>query len=309
MKRIIPCVVITLLLILAGFFVPGIGFIGLMLCPLPLAVLGCLEDPRKMSLAELSIEATLFIAVSPTMAVYFLIGCAPIAGVIFLLSRHEFKEVKKFSGPESLLVCVAAAIGFKLLLVVVYWLFTEQNIMFPNVEQLAVSLYDLYDNQPELQGTIKQILAIYPYLLPTMLVTYGIIEGFLNYTLCTRVLKKYFPTSKNFPPALPEFKLWRFPLSLLYASLFALITSFFVNIDNWFWGSIFLVNLQIVVSLLMFIQGLSLAFWIMDGFKLRRGAKIVVCIVLTFPFFWPWLIVIGMSELALNLRERIKFKS
>ena len=309
MKRIVPCVVITLLLILAGFFVPGIGFLGAMLCPLPLAVLGCLEDTRKMSLAELLIEVTLFIAVSPTMAVYFLLGCAPIAGTIFLLSRHEFKEVKKFSGPESLLVCVASAIGFKLLLVVVYWLFTEQNIMFPNVQQLAASLYDIYDNQPEFQDAIKQVLALYPYLFPTMLVSYGIVEGFLNYALCGKFIKKYFPTSKNFPPELPEFKLWRFPLSLLFASMFALIMGFFVDIDNWFWGSIFLMNLQIVVSLLMFVQGVSLAFWIMDGFKLKRGAKIFVCIILTFPFFWPWLIVIGMSELALNMRDRIKFKS
>ena len=309
MKRILPCVVITLLLILAGFLVPGIGFLGLMLCPLPLAVLGCLEEPKKMSYAELSIEATLFIAISPTMAIYFLIGCAPLAGIIFLLSRHEFKEVKKFSGPDSLLVCIASTIVFKVILLVGYWLFTGRNILFPDVEQLAMSMYELYDAKPELQAAIKQVLALYPYLLPTMLVMYGIVEGFLNYSLCGFIMKKFFPTSKNFPPALPEFKLWKFPLSLLFASMFALIMGFFVDTDTWFWGAIFVMNLQIVVSLLMFVQGLSLAFWIMDGFKLRRGAKIAFCIILSFPFFWPWLIVIGMSELALNMRERIKFKS
>ena len=309
MKRILPCVVITLLLIIAGFFVSGIGFLGLMLCPLPLAVLGCLEEPRNVSLAELSIEATLFIAVSPTMAIYFLIGCAPLAGVIFLLSRHEFKEVKKFSGPDSLLVCIASTILFKLILLVGYWLFTGRNILFPDVTELATAMYTIYENQPELQTAIKQVLAIYPYLLPTMLVTYGIIEGFLNYKLCGVIMKRFYPASKNFPPALPEFKLWKFPISLLFASLFSLVMGFFIDLDTWFWGSMFVMNLQIVVSLLMFVQGVSLAFWIMDGFKLKRRTKFFLCMILSFPFFWPWLIVIGMSELALNMRDRIKFKS
>ena len=66
-------------------------------------------------------------------------------------------------------------------------------------------------------------------------------------------------------------------------------------------------NLQIVLNVFMFVQGVSVAFWIMDGFKFRRMSKVIACVVLSFPFFWPWLIVVGMSDMALNLRERIKF--
>ena len=58
----------------------------------------------------------------------------------------------------------------------------------------------------------------------------------------------------------------------------------------------------------MFVEGLSMVFWIMAGFKFKKGAKIAACILLSIPFFWPWLIVIGMCDMALNLRERIKFK-
>ncbi len=66
-------------------------------------------------------------------------------------------------------------------------------------------------------------------------------------------------------------------------------------------------NLQIILNVFMFIGGLSLAFWIMDGFKLRKGVKAAICFVLGFPFFWPWLIVVGMCDVVMNLRERIKF--
>ena len=308
MKRIIPCVIITLLMMLAGIFMPLMGVIGLMLCPLPLAVLGCVEGHKQMSIAELMIEVTLFIVVAPSMAVYFLIGCAPVSGMLFLLSRDDIKSVKKFTGAESLLLCTATSIVFKIILIVSFWLFTNKNIMFPDIQQMKIILSDLYANQPELQASVNTILNVFPYLFPTMLMLYSIAEGFLNYSLCYKFTKKLFPGIKNFPPELPEFKQWKFPTSILFASIFAFISGYFIDTETWFGGAIFVMNLQLVISALMFIQGVSVAFWIMDGFKLRRGSKIFVCIILSFPFFWPWLIVIGMSELALNLRNRIKFK-
>ena len=71
--------------------------------------------------------------------------------------------------------------------------------------------------------------------------------------------------------------------------------------------SMFIVNLQIAANVIMFVEGLSLAFWIMEGFKLRKGAKILAGFLFLIPFFWPWLIVMGMSDMALDMRERIRF--
>ena len=95
MKRVIPCVMITLALILAGSFFPVLGVIGLMLCPLPLTILGNIEGHKRMSVAELLIDATLFFLFSPSMAAYFLVGCAPLSAMIITLSREDFKDVKK----------------------------------------------------------------------------------------------------------------------------------------------------------------------------------------------------------------------
>ena len=148
---------------------PLMGIIGLMLCPLPLAILGCVEGHRQMSIAELMIEVTLFVVVAPSMAIYFLIGCAPVSGILFLLSRDDIKTVKKFTGAESLLLCIATSIIFKLILVIAFWLFTDKNIMFPDVQQMKMILSDLYANQPELQESVNKILNVFPYLFPTLL--------------------------------------------------------------------------------------------------------------------------------------------
>ena len=280
-----------------------------MLCPLPLSVLGCLEGRKNMGIAELMIELTLFIIISPTMAVYFLLGCAPVAAIIYSISREDIKRVKKFTGAESLLLCAGTSIIFKTILLAAYYYFTGRNILFPDVSELAATFQQLYDEAPELRQAIVQTLSLFPYLLPMLLVVYASIETFLNYILCGKFVKKFMPNSETFPPALPEFKKWRFSGSLMLVLVISFIVGFFIDTDTWLDGAIFLMNLQLVINAFLFVQGLAFAFWLMDGFKLKRGAKIFISCILAIPFFWAWLIVMGMSDMALNLRNRIKFNS
>ena len=307
MKRIIPCVVITLAMIVAGSFLPVFGFLGLMLCPLPLSILGNIEGHKRMSIAELLIEATLFLVFSPTMAVYFLVGCAPLSAMIYTLSREDIKRVKKYSGAESLLLAAGASIAFKLILIVLYWFFTKRNILLPDMSQVEPVVRQLYGSQPELMASVLRVLKVIPYLVPSLLILYCSAEAYMNYSLCSKLMKKLAPQSENCPPELPEFKLWRFPVSVMAVSFLSLLAGYFLDIDAWFEGSVFVMNLQIVVNAFMFVEGLAVVFWIMDGFRMRRAGKIAVCVILGFPFFWPWLIVIGMCDIVLNLRERIKF--
>ena len=282
------------------------GFLGLMLCPLPLCVLGSVEGHKRMSIAELLIEATLFLAFSPTMAVYFLVGCAPLSAMIYTLSREEFKSVKNYSGAESLLICTGASIFFKLILIVLYWFFTKRNIMMPDMTQMEAVMTQLYGTQPELMQAMRRVLVLLPRLMPTLLVIYCCAETFMNYSLANKLSRKIFPDSPNYPPELPEFRLWKFPVSLMIVSFLSLLAGYFIDAEEYFEVSMLIMNLQIVLNVFMFIEGLSLLFWIMDGFKLRRGARIILCVIVSFPFFWPWLIVIGMSDMVLNLRERIR---
>ena len=164
MKRIIPCVFITLAMMLAGSFLPLFGFLGLMLCPLPLSVLGCLEGRKSMSAAELMIEATLFLAVSPSLAAYFLLGCAPVSAVVFMLSQESFRDVKKLTGGESYIICVAASILFKTLLLIAFWFFTGKNILIPDSSLTAEIMTQLYGESPELMLSLRQVMLLLQFL-------------------------------------------------------------------------------------------------------------------------------------------------
>lgn len=308
MKRVIPCVVITLAMIFAGSFLPGLASLGLLLSPLPLSVLGCIEGRKNASVAELMIEVTLFVLYSPTMAAYFLLSSAPLSAMIFMLSQENFREVRKLTGGQSVVLCIGTSVIFKTILLGAFWFFTGKNILLPDVRSLEPLMSELYGSQPELWESLRRVLSLLPHLLPSMLLIYASFEAFMNYALCRLILRKYFPKSKNYPAEIPEFKLWKFPVSLFLASVAGLVMSWFTDVDTWLAGTIFVINLQIVVNVVMFVQGLSMAFWIMDGFKLKRGTKAFICAILMIPFFWPWLIVVGMCEMSINLRNRIRFK-
>lgn len=260
-----------------------------------------------MSVAELMIEATLFLAISPTLAAYFLLGCAPVSAVVFMLSQEGFRDVKKLTGGESYLICAGASILFKVLLLLAFWLFTGKNILFPDASLTTEIMTQLYGDSPELIVALRQVMLLLPRLLPAMLVIYAGIEAFLNYSLCHKITRRIFPGCKNFPPELPAFTLWKFPVSIFIVSASAFVLGWLLDAESDLEAAMFIMNLQIVANVIMFIEGLSLAFWIMDGYRIRRGVKILFCVIFCVPFFWPWLIVIGMCDMVLNMRERMKF--
>ena len=304
MKRIIISVFTTIALILSGYYLPVFGIIGMLLCPLPLALLGNLEGHRRMSLAELMTEITLFIMVSPLMALYFLIGCAGLSSSIFLLSREEFRKTSRYTGAESFLICAGVSLSLKIITILIFWFFTGRNILLPEVPQLHAMMK--YSDSPEVYIALRAAMSLLPYMLPSIIVIYVSCEVYLNYTLCYNIIRRYFPDVKNYPPELPLFIHWKFPVSLLLVSVISLIAGYITDREEIYIISVFILNLQIVLNILMLIQGVSLIYWLMEGYKLRRLTRITISIILIIPFFWSWLIILGMSEIGLNLRSKIR---
>ena len=86
MTGIIITVVLTLALIFAGVLIPFAGIFGFMVSALPLAVFACVESHKKAAVAEIIIEVILLLFISPSLAFYFFINSAPLAGGIYFLA-------------------------------------------------------------------------------------------------------------------------------------------------------------------------------------------------------------------------------
>ncbi len=298
MLRLIAYGGLTAALVACGNFAPVFGFIGLILSPLPLAILGCNENRNRAGIAELIAEALLLLLVSPYMALYFFVGYAPVAGMICALK--DLQKAHSLTAGENILAIFTVSIIAKLILMSVFWYLTGHNAMFPDAPQLEVILNEVYREQPALLEALQMTLYLFPNMIPLLVILYCGIEAFLNYSLCVRLTRK-----RNFFPEIPNFLTWRFPNSILFALLFALIMGFFTDFRVWEEGAMFAFNLQLLLNVFVFLQGLSFLFWLITvRFKFGRLAKIFACLALVFPITWLFVIMAGMGDIMSDFREK-----
>ncbi|MCR4819180.1 MAG: YybS family protein [Fretibacterium sp.] len=303
--RTIFFAVLTSLLIALGIFFPLLSFWGLLICPLPLALLGCREGARWLG-AGIFLTETLLLLLSPSVSLYFLLGCAPLSLVLFILAEKQ--EKLQWTGGESLFGALIVSILAKLTVMAFFWVLTGRNFLIPDLAQMELLLGELGTLPPDqlltLQETLRQTAALLPYMTPSLILLWSGLEVLVNYHLCERILKRRGVDRR--PPALPPFAEWRFPTSLLPAMVLSIILGFFLDADKWFEAKMFVVNLRLVLNILFFVQGISLGFWWMKHRNFRPLARFLLLLLALFPLTWIWLIVLGMGDMAFDIRSRIK---
>ena len=299
--RLIFSSVSAVLLAAVGTFVPLLGFWGLLLCPLPLAVLGCRDGMRPMAWGLFLTEALLALLLSPAFALYFLLGCAPLSLALCLVPRT------KWTGGEALLVCALVSLGAKLALAGAFWALTGQNILLPDMKQMDLALTQFYSNLPPEQSQtimegMRRMLSFLPYMLPSLVLICAELDSLVNYMACGAILRRRGVERR--PPALPPFADWRFPRSLLPAYLLSVLLSYLWDADTWVEGAMFAVNLKLALNVLFFAQGLALFSWWMDRRGFRPVSRFLLLFFMLFPLMWPWLVFLGIADIAFDLRAR-----
>ncbi len=303
MARIIITVIISLALIFTGVFIPFIGLAGFSLCALPLAVLACLDGHKKSIAAEILIEIILLLFISPVMAFYFFINSAPIAGVIYLLAKSD----KKYSAAQNILICFSVAVLGKLILMIAYRIFTGSNFFEIDIANMLIILNQLYggDTQ-EIISAARRVLFIFPHMIPLMVIIYSGIEAFLNYVICGAVLEKYFSAASVKPVTVNKFSDWKFPRSLIFALIIGLVLNYFVDAEEYTTLYFFAVNIQILIDLLLFVQGLSLINWLLDKYTSKNNflRALIFAMLIILPMMWPFVIIMGMGAISWHIKRR-----
>ena len=297
--------VLTSLLIALGMLFPLLSFWGLLVCPLPLVLLGCREGGKWMGAGTFLTE-TLLLFLSPSLSLYFLLGCAPLSLALFLLA--EKRQRLNWTGGESLFAGLIVSILAKLALLAVFWGLTGRNILVPDLAQIELLFGGTGSLSPDqrltLQETLRQTAALLPYMTPSLILLWSGLEVLVNYQLCEHLLRRRGVDRR--PPALPPFVEWRLPVSLLPAMVLSIILGFFLDADKWLEAAMFVVNLRLVLNVLFFVQGISLGLWWMKRRNFRPLVRFLLLILVLFPLTWVWLIVLGMGDMAFDIRARVK---
>ncbi|MGG4489334.1 YybS family protein [Metabacillus idriensis] len=140
------------------------------------------------------------------------------------------------------------------------------------------------------------------YLIPSLLVSVSFIFALLSHAVTVPVLKRL----KIQLMPLKPFREWKLPSSIVW---YYLIVSFllFLNLDTGSFLYIAAVNLLFVLQVLLVVQGFSFIFFYSHVKKYSKAVPVIAVILsLILPILMYLVRILGIIDLAFNLRGRVK---
>lgn len=138
-------------------------------------------------------------------------------------------------------------------------------------------------------------------IIPFIIIIFSVLIALINHLVSSILLKRMGAEINNLPP----FRDWSFPKSIFYYYFLTIVVLMtpFANID---FLKIILANLYPFLQLVLLIQGLSFVFYY--AFLKRKGRVLptIAIISLFIPLLSQVIHLIGIFDLGLNLRQKLK---
>nr|WP_283247438.1 YybS family protein [Lederbergia citrea] len=158
---------------------------------------------------------------------------------------------------------------------------------------------------PELQDQLGEMIRMMNSMAPTLL----LITAFITVLILMAV---NFPIIKRLGIAVPKFepfRLMKFPKSILWYYLIALVLSMLMKLEVGSYWYMALVNAAFILQTLLVIQGLSFIFYYNHIKKWPKFIPILaVILTLVLPFTLSIVRVLGIIDIGFNLRQRLNNK-
>ncbi|GEM_PF-2385643 len=289
---------------LGARYLPLLGIALSLVCPVPLVVLG-LRSSLRGALAGLLVSSLLVFALSGlTGAVAFALGFGLMGVVMGALARRTGLY-------ELMLVSIGVSLLGKLAMVLFYSYVSGFNPFMPSASELerafesVLSFYSRLGLGEEalrsMEAQMRHVAQVLPVLFPSILAMASALDAYLSYAISRAVAVRVLPGMDLKP--LPGLSEVRFPRSVGYlfvASLGSLLIPAGA-VPPLVAGA--LVNLRTLSSLLLMLQGASVAFWLVRSRGLPRFLyALVVFSVLFLPAASYLSVVVGFADMFFDFR-------
>lgn len=308
-RRIQPMVeggILSAIAIIFAFisaYLPVLGPFVNLIWPVPMILLGVRHGYKWSLLATVAAGLLIALLMHPLHALSVVVGFGLIGIVLGHAFRSDFAPGKTMIwGTAASLLSKAAIIGLGIVVTGINPL-DMGNTMTKTVEQ-AIDLYRGMGMSEEQLAQVKEsmqtVMKLVPLVLPTGFFMAAIVDTYLNFLVAKAVLRKLGHTVQEFPP----FKHWTMPLAVVYAFAFALV--------GIYWGQsreIQLLyqagmNLQVLASCMLFLQGMALIYFLADKYNLSRLTRgIILVLVFTNGWFAQIVIFAGVFDLVADYRR------
>lgn len=296
---------LSVVLALAAVYLPLVGFLVVLLWPLPLVVLVVRHGWRYGVMAAVVAGLLVGMLVEPMLALRLVLAFGPAGIVLGLAFRRGVSGVWAFGST------LAAAILGQVMAVLLLLAVTDINPLSMQVEMLessfdtSLQLYaDVGMGEEQIAKTreeIQQGIQMLTYLFPLVFILTGLLYAVVAYSTGSRVLRRLGHDVPQFPP----FAEWRLPQAFLYMFGFALV--------GLYWGGTRQITLLYEISLnanvlaIMagLLQGLVLVHCLLRHYNVSVPLRIIVYVFIFMnPFVAQVTAMTGLIDMLFDYRRR-----
>ncbi|GAB6137170.1 DUF2232 domain-containing protein [Halanaerobaculum tunisiense] len=273
----------TAVMTILGLYFP-LGSLLLLITPLPLIILAARWNSRLSIIASVVNAIILILFINPAL-LFLTVFYTGLVGVAIGAAFEEGFSPKLILTVGTIAVVISLVIN---LLVVTYMLEIDIVQQIKSVLDLVAKFYQEIDISEEVLATIKkQFLTLLTTTYPTLFLCSGLLVATSNYYLSSKVLNRF--AEFDYPPlfSLEEVKLPRFTL------LFYFFAVYFNQHFIW-------MNIYVLVSFLLSVEGLAVAYYYFLANKLNRLTILVG--VIFFPLTIQLLFLVGLADVIFDFR-------
>ncbi|EST12009.1 YybS family protein [Sporolactobacillus laevolacticus] len=294
------------LLIALTFFVPFVSLLSIWLIPLPIMFLAA-KDGWKSALAIIGIGFIFLVILDQSfyilLPVFFMIlGFA--LGYMIQLKKSAFALL--LAGSLTNIAVLIIYLAISVLIFHFNPVSAAQSALNQSLQQTLTQM------QPMLEQDTGEIMDLYKsqmdnlmYLTPMILITVGVLYALLVELISLPILRLI----KLEVPRWVPFRMWQVPRSVIWCYLAVVFIGWFGAEQGTPLYTVVL-NLELILEMLLAIQGFSLMFY----YSHLKKFPVIVPITLTilavlFGYLLLQLVrILGIIDLGFNLRKRLNQK-
>jgi len=295
---------IAIIFALTSAYLPIVGPFVNLLWPVPIILLGVRHGYKWSIMATAVSGLIIAMLIHPLQAVGVVVGFGLIGIVVGYAFRMEFSPAKTmFWGTIASILSKAALLGIGMAVTGINPFVMQGDLMAKAMEQ-GIEVYrnlGIAEEQlNQMKESMQSVFEIVKVILPAGFIMASLFDTFLNFLIAKAVLKKLGHNIAGFPP----FKNWSLPDYLVYFFALALVMIYWGNSREITLLYQLGMNLQVLSSTLLLIQGLALFYYIVDKYNLSRMVKgIILFLILTNGFLSQILIFAGAVDTILDYRR------
>lgn len=295
---------IAIIFALISAYLPVVGpFVNLM-WPVPIILLGVRHGYKWSIMATVVAGATIAMLMHPLHALGVVVGFGLIGIALGYAFRMKFSASKTMLwGTIASLISKAALLAISSIVTGINPLNMQGDLMAKAVEQ-AVEIYRGFgmgeQELSKMRESMQAMIDLMKVILPAGFLMASVVDTLINFLIAKTILKKLGHHTSSFPP----FKHWCLPIYIVYFFALALVMIYWGNSREILLLSQVGMNLQVITSMLILVQGLALFYFFADKYSLSRMMRgLILFLVLTNGLFAQILILAGAVDLVLDYRR------